>query len=328
MLGFQCSSFYFCQMIQLVTQVPVQPLKNPIDYQSKVFSMGSCFAEHMSAQLEYFGFSTLTNPFGIIFNTISIQQLIKRIVHQEFYTSEDVFLHNELWQSFEIHSALSGTDQTSYLNECNQRLVSSKAFLQSATHFILTLGTSWVYRHKGHVVANCHKVPNSHFEKSLLSTAENTEALQQIIALVRQLNPNIQFLFTVSPVRHIKDGYLENQISKGNLLQAVYTSLQEDEKVYYFPSYEIVLDELRDYRFFAADLIHPNALAIEYIWERFTQSAISTDVHSIMQEVQALKRALQHRPLHESTQAWKQFVQQLETKVNNFELRYPHILLR
>lgn len=311
--------------MQLLTHVPVIPLENPISYQAKVFSMGSCFAEHMSEKLRYFGFDSDANPFGIIFNALSMQRLVERIVQQQAFTEADIFFHNELWQSYEVHSALSSTEATTYLANINTQLKATRDCLENATHFIFTLGTSWVYTHQGKVVANCHKVPQSQFEKKLLSAAETLSGLSQMVALVRKLNPSIQFIFTVSPVRHTKDGFLENQVSKGNLLQAIYTYLQNDAKAYYFPAYEIVMDELRDYRFFAADMIHPNSLAIDYIWEQFSSHAIDSSCGPIMKEVADLKKALHHRPQHQNTQAWAQFQLQLEQKIADFKQKYPRI---
>jgi hypothetical protein len=238
-----------------------------------------------------------------------------------------IFLYNELYQYYEIHSELSTTHPDLYLSEINNRLETTRNALREATHLILTLGTSWVYTHQGEVVANCHKVPNSQFEKKLISAEENEQALFNCIELVRQLNPTIQFIFTVSPVRHSKDGFLENHLSKGNLLQAIYNLKQKDSELYYFPAYEIVMDELRDYRFFAADLIHPNALAIAYIWERFTRYGINSESYPVMKEVAGLKRALQHRPQHENTQAWAQFQFQLSQKVTDFKQKFPEVKL-
>jgi len=310
--------------MQLLTHVPVIPLELPISYQAKVFSMGSCFAEHMSEKLAFHGFSTLTNPFGIIFNALSMQRLVARIVQQQAFTEADIFFHNELWQSYEVHSALSSTEASTYLANLNAQLIATRDCLEKATHCIFTLGTSWVYTHQGNVVANCHKVPNSQFEKKLLSAEENQIALQKIKDCIHQINPNLQFIFTVSPVRHTKDGFTENHISKGNLLQAI-NNVQQSTNDYYFPAYEIVMDELRDYRFFAADLIHPNSLAIDYIWERFSTHAIESSCGSIMKEVAEIKRALHHRPQHQNTQAWAQFQHQLEQKIADFKQKYPSI---
>lgn len=310
--------------MQLLTHVPVIPLEPPISYQAKVFSMGSCFAEHMSEKLRYYGFDSDANPFGIIFNAISMQRLVERIVQQQAFTEADIFFHNELWQSYEVHSALSTTDAESYLVQLNAQLKATRDYFEKATHCIFTLGTSWVYTHQGNVVANCHKVPNSQFEKKLLSAEENQIALQKIKDCIHQINPSLQFIFTVSPVRHTKDGFTENHISKGNLLQAI-NNVQQSTNDYYFPAYEIVMDELRDYRFFAADMIHPNSLAIDYIWERFSTHAIESSCRPIMKEVAEIKRALHHRPQHQNTQAWAQFQHQLEQKIADFKQKYPSI---
>lgn len=312
--------------MQLHTPVPVNPIENPLSYQAKVFSMGSCFAEHMNEKLRYYGFDSDANPFGIIFNALSMQRLVARIVQEQAFTEADIFFHNELWQSYEVHSRWSTTEAERYIHQLNSLLFTAHEQLVQATHFILTLGTSWVYTFANQVVANCHKVPNVQFEKRLL-TAEDTEgALAEIMRLVRQINPKIQFVFTVSPVRHTKDGFTENHISKGNLLQAIYNLKQNDNKWYYFPAYEIMMDELRDYRFFAADLIHPNALAIDYIWERFSTQMMTPHTIHIMGELQSLQRVLQHRPQHQDTAAWVQFQHFKQTQLAQFKERYPEVL--
>ena len=311
--------------MQLQTFVPINNLSSALNYQSKLFSLGSCFAEHMNEKLAFHGFSTLTNPFGILFNAVSMLRLLERSVLQEWYTQDDLFFHNELWQSYEVHSALSATDGETYLTTLNAQLKATRDYLETATHCILTLGTSWVYTYNGKVVANCHKVSQSQFEKQLLSAEDNLKAVQKIETLLLELNPNICFILTVSPVRHSKDGYLENQVSKGNLLNAVYHHIHSSNAAYYFPAYELVVDELRDYRFYGPDLIHPNAIAIDYVWERFKIHAISKNCYPIMEEIHALKIAIQHRPHHENTQAWLKFKDQLAQKIAAFKMRHPLI---
>ena len=209
------------------TQIPIRKYDFPIDYTSKVLLLGSCFAENMAQKFEYFKFDTVVNPFGIIFNPISLEKLIVRSIRKNYFTEEDIFFHNEAWHCYEVHSELSNPDKEEFLENLNQLIDSTNQQLANATHVIITLGTSWVYRHiESHeIVANCHKVPQKQFVKELLSIAQIEESLQHIISEIQAINPNCKFIFTVSPVRHIKDGFVENNLSKAHLIAALQSSI-------------------------------------------------------------------------------------------------------
>jgi len=268
--------------IDLLLSTPISISKSnfPIDYQSKMILMGSCFAENIGNKFQYFKFNTLVNPFGIIFNSVSIEKMIERVVLQKTFSKEDIFYHNERWHSYEVHSDCSTDDPEALLNNLNQLLSETKKQLQEATHFIITYGTSWVYRNieTNAIVANCHKVPQKQFTKELLSIDRIQKSIQNTISLIATLNPKCNFIFTVSPVRHLKDGFVENQVSKAHLIAAIYaTTNPKQQTLNYFPSYEIMMDELRDYRFYADDMIHPSPMAIDYIWERFTATQIEAN---------------------------------------------------
>src|SRR5690606_6417218 len=246
---------------------------NPIGYTSKIFSVGSCFAENMADKFQYFKFDITANPFGILFHPLAIENMFARIVEKRLFTENDIFYYNEQWHSFEVHSSLNHSENDVFLAQLNKTLEKIHFEILNGTHAIITLGTAWVYRNKesGNPVANCHKVPQKHFDKELLSIAAIEKSMETTVALLQKLNPGMNVIFTVSPVRHIKDGFTENQVSKSHLISAVYHFLNNDAKVFsgvadFFPSYEILLDELRDYRFYAEDMLHPNQLAIDYIW--------------------------------------------------------------
>ena len=253
------------------TQIPITPQEPKIDHGSKVLLLGSCFVENIGRKLEYHKFQTLQNPFGILFHPAAIASFFEDVLQQKVFSEEDIFFHNERWHNFSAHSALSRINQEELLSELNSAVGKTGSFLKEASHVIITLGTAWGYKLKtsGKIVANCHKVPQREFEKELL---EVNSKIQRCVNIIKKLNPKACIIFTVSPVRHLKDGFVENQQSKARLISAVHMAVSRDEKANYFPSYEIMMDELRDYRFYAEDMVHPNQVAINYTWKRFTET--------------------------------------------------------
>lgn len=315
--------------IDLLLSTPISISKSnfPIDYQSKMILMGSCFAENIGNKFQYFKFNTLVNPFGIIFNSVSIEKMIERVVLQKTFSKEDIFYHNERWHSYEVHSDCSTDDPEALLNNLNQLLSETKKQLQEATHFIITYGTSWVYRNieTNAIVANCHKVPQKQFTKELLSIDRIQKSIQNTISLIATLNPKCNFIFTVSPVRHLKDGFVENQVSKAHLIAAIYDNLKTEHlelNTDYFPSYEIMMDELRDYRFYADDMIHPSPMAIDYIWERFTATQIEANAITTMELVQTIQKGLAHRPFNPNSESHQKFEANLKEKIATLEAQY------
>ncbi|TRX38846.1 GSCFA domain-containing protein [Flavobacterium sp. ZT3R18] len=312
------------------TQIPIPNHPNPIDYNSKIVSLGSCFAENMGDKFQYFKFQSTTNSFGIIFNPVAIERIIDRVVNDTLFTEEDVFFHNERWHCFEVHSDLSHSNPEDLLGNLNQILRETKKQLQEATHIIITYGTSWVYRNveKDAIVANCHKVPQKQFAKELLTVATIQGSIENTIHLIQSINPDCNFIFTVSPVRHLKDGFVENQVSKAHLITSVYHVLKESVGVLpsgargLFPSYEIMMDELRDYRFYAEDMLHPSPMAVDYIWERFKESTISETVYTTMDAVESVQRSLQHRPFNPHSENHKKFELNLQAKIATLVAQY------
>lgn len=302
---------------------------HPIDYNSKIVSLGSCFAVNMGDKLDYFKFQNTTNPFGIIFNPVSIEKLVARVVDQKRFTEEDVFFHNEWFQCFEVHSDLSSENKEKFLNSLNAKLELMHLKIKEATHVLLTYGTSWVYQEKnsGAVVANCHKMPQFHFDKHILSVATIEAAIQNTVDAIRKVNSNCAFTFTISPVRHIKDGLVENQRSKAHLITALQNLLSDHLLDYasYFPAYEIVMDELRDYRFYGDDLLHPSTMAIDYIWQRFRATTISEVISSVLDEVDAIQKSLMHKPFYPTSEKHQKFQSQLQEKIATLQENYPII---
>jgi hypothetical protein len=313
--------------MNFTTRIPISISNNPIDYTSKIVSLGSCFAENIGAKFEYFKFQNLVNPFGIIFNPISIESLINRAVNKIEFTENDLFFHNELWHCYEVHSDLSNDNKEDFLLTLNQILKETNQQLTDATHIIITYGTSWIYKLKssGAVVANCHKVPQIQFDKEILSVEVIGKSIQNILDVIQKANPNCNVIFTISPVRHLKDGFLENQRSKAHLITALHASIFHLPTSMYFPSFEIMMDELRDYRFYAQDMLHPNQVAIDFIWERFCESAIAEEANPIMQEVLDIQKSLAHRPFNPNSDNHLKFLVNLNTKISTLTKKFPQI---
>ncbi len=314
--------------MNFTTTIPISKSSNPIDYDSRIISLGSCFAQNIGEKFSYFKFQNTVNPFGIIFNPVSIENLISRVVNNQKFTENDIFFHNDLWHCFEVHSELSHSDKTIFLDRLNQILSDFHLQIFKSTHFQITYGTSWVYRNKSSnsVVANCHKLPQSQFEKEILSVATIEESIQNTIDLIQKVNPNCQFIFTVSPVRHIKDGFVENQRSKAHLISALHNFVTLSlSKCNYFPSYEIMMDELRDYRFYAEDMLHPSQMAIDYIWKRFSENYISEENFATMDEVCSIQKGLAHRPFNPNTASHQKFLNTLKNKIVKLQEQFPRI---
>ena len=313
--------------MQFRTQIPITKNENTINYSSKLVLLGSCFAENIGEKFQYFKFQTTVNPFGIIFNAVSLEKLIRRSVTKCYFTENDIFFHNDLWHCFEVHSELSHPDKETFLKSLNHLIDSTHQQLNDSTHIIITLGTSWVYRNieNNQIVANCHKVSQKEFIKELLTIEQTEESLKNCISLIQSINPNCNFIFTVSPVRHIKDGFTKNTLSKAHLIAAVHKIIKNNRSVNYFPAYEIMMDELRDYRFYAEDMLHPNQTAIDYIWIQFFENYISETEFGLMNEICSIQKGLQHRPFNPNTESHQKFLNNLKTKMTTIEKKLPFI---
>ena len=314
--------------INLQTHIPFS--KNtckPIDYNSKIILLGSCFSDNIGQKLSYHKFQSILNPFGILFHPRAIETIIKNAITKEEYTEKDIFFFNERWQSFTAHSKLSSSSKEEIIEKLNKASASINTALKSSTHIIITLGTSWVYRllESDKIVANCHKVSQHKFKKELLSIVEINKSLSSIISLIRKVNPDINFIFTVSPIRHLKDGFIENQQSKSHLISALHQIIKNQENTFYFPSYEIMMDELRDYRFYKEDMIHPNQIAINYIWEKFYENWLSDEAIDLKKEVIKIQRGLEHKPFNPDSKKHQQFLSSLQGKIEILKKKYAHI---
>ena len=313
--------------MKLQTKIALQPEKHQIDYSSKVLLLGSCFATNIGEKFEYFKFQHLVNPFGIVFHPIAIEKLVTRAINETYFTEDDIFCHNEQWCCYEVHSELSEAEKEMYLQVLNKKLIQLNEYIKSASHIIFTYGTSWVYRfiETDSLVANCYKVPQKKFLKELLSEEEISASIDNTVTLIKSVSPEVNVIITVSPVRHVKDGLIANSRSKAHLLSAVHKEISAAQRTHYFPSFEIMMDELRDYRFYKEDLIHPNNTAISIIWEAFKEVWISSNTNEMQKEITTIQKGLQHRPFNSQSETHALFLKNLQEKIEGLKKQYSHI---
>lgn len=283
----------------------------------------------MSTRLTQSKWQTLTNPNGILFNPLSVTDALSSYIEDRRYAQESLFYLNELWQHWDFHSRFSNVDQASALKEMNQSISDAHRFLKTADWLIITLGSAYQYfhRHDSEInlpVANCHRAPGQWFEKRLLKTDDIIQNLQQSIERLQQFNPSLKIIFTISPVRHIRDGVIENNRSKARLLEAVHTITETHAGCFYFPAYELAIDVLRDYRFYDIDMVHPNYACTQYIWEQFTSICMSADAKEAMIFMKDITTAFQHRTRFPDTMAHQQFLTTYGRKVQLLKERYPY----
>ncbi|WGD33672.1 GSCFA domain-containing protein [Olleya sp. YS] len=305
---------------------------NQIDYHSKVLLLGSCFSENIGETFEYYKFQNYINPFGVLFHPKAIETLVSNALNGKKYTENDIFLNNEQFHCYDAHSRISNPTKSLVLHQLNAALQKTNHYLKHATHVVITLGTAWVYRLQDtkQIVANCHKMPQKQFDKTLLSVDDILLSLQVITNQIEKVNPNVNIIFTVSPVRHVKDGFVENTQSKSHLITAIHQFLHrqssiKNHKSYYFPAFEIMMDQLRDYRFYKEDMIHPNAIAIQFIWERFKEVWISKSAEETIEDVTYIQKGIQHKPFNPKSEAHLKFIEQLESKKQLLAIKFPQI---
>jgi len=314
--------------MELQTKVPLSHLNFQIDYNAQILLLGSCFSDHIGALFSKHQFNTLSNPFGIIFHPIPLASLIQRIVQKNYFTEDAFFFHQEQWYSYELHSSMGRTNLSEALRNANEILDLAHNFLNKASHVFITLGTAWGYMLNNTTVTNCHKQYASLFHKELASISLIENALEQIQDAMTYLNSDLNVVYTVSPVRHLKDGFTENSIGKAHLLAGIHAhkeKAKDSKSVSYFPSYEIVMDELRDYRFYKMDLIHPNELAIAYIWESLEAGTFTAATKILLKEVVSIQNGLDHRPFNPTAEAHKKYLQTLGRRMAKIKRQYPHM---
>ena len=310
-----------------------------ISHYQKLLLIGSCFTENIGTKLKHHKFDVLENPNGILFNPISITKSITSYISNKKYTEADLFYQNESWNSWEHHSRFSHPDKVQCLEKINQSQQQAHGFLKSADWLMITLGSAFAYTLNfpenipgensaaivGDVVANCHKVPTDKFNKKLLSQNEIVIALQQMLDKLLAFNPAIKVIFTISPVRHLRDGFVENNRSKATLIQAIHSMVDNSKNLFYFPAYELVIDDLRDYRFYAEDMVHPNYAATNYVWDKFITACIDTAAQQLMKEINTINAAKSHKPFNPTSEQHKKFLQLNLERVNELSKHHPYI---
>jgi hypothetical protein len=314
-------------------ELHVKPFANQFNIRQKVMLTGSCFTEHISSRLRELRFGVMDNPAGVVFNPLSIEQAIADWIANRRYSTEDIFHHNEIWQSWNFHGSFASVNANECLERMNTRTTEAHAFLKNAGWLIITLGSAFVYTlndeslggTKDMVVANCHKVPASHFTHRLATMEEVEASLTNIILAVGDYNPACRILFTISPVRHYREGLVENNISKGILHNAVYAMQQQFSRVHYFPAYELIIDDLRDYRFYAEDLVHPNYAATQYVWEKFEAACFDDETRKLIVPLQDILRAFRHKPFNPESAQHAKFLATYHQKAIAFQASNPFL---
>ena len=306
--------------MKFVTSVDITPSVKKISYSDKILLLGSCFADNIGAKFGEHYFQTTVNPYGTLYNPASIAKALSGVVNREMGIG--IVQHNGLWHSFSHHGSFSRTDKEDLVRACEQSRVQLCVALQQATTVMVTFGTAWVYEYEGEVVANCHKLPANQFVRRHLTVNEIVAMWQPIIDAM----PDKHWIFTVSPIRHIKDGLHENQLSKAVLLQSIeLLSELSIANCSYFPSYEIMLDELRDYRFYAEDMVHPSTVAVDYIWQRLVDAYMTADTQNEMRILHQLWRDCHHRFLHPESDEAQSFQEKICKRLQDIQQRYPWI---
>lgn len=316
--------------MQLHLTLDIPKLTRPIAYTDKIMLTGSCFTEHISERLAQHKFTTLSNPNGILFNPLSVADSINGYIDERIYSDNDLFYLNELWNSWDHHTRFSHIDKQAALDGINEAQTKAAAFIRRADWLIITLGSAFQYylKETGKPVSNNHRAPARWFEKRLLSIGAIITALNDTLDKLFALNPGIRVMFTISPVRHIRDGVVDNNRSKARLIEAVHELCYIHDNAFYFPAYELLIDILRDYRYYDIDFVHPNYMATTYVWEHFADACIDRDTLSLMQQVQEIVTARNHKPRFPQTEAHRQFKKNYADKIRNIMQQHPFLDLQ
>ena len=312
-------------MFRTIVEIPLSAFK--ITHQHYVMTLGSCFAENIGKKLNDAFFQVEVNPFGVLYNPVSIRNSIQLLLEKMPFSQEAIFENKGLWQSFSHSSQFSDTNKENCLTNINRRLESASEFFNKTDFLLITFGTAWVFedRKSGSVVSNCHKLPANCFNRRRLTVDEIVVDYSTLITELKIKQPNLRIIFSVSPIRHWKDGAHENNISKSTLLLAVEALQQKFQHVDYFPAYEIHIDELRDYRFCAADMLHPSDVAVDYIWKRFSDTYFDEITIRMKKEFEQFMNDLSHRPLHPDSVEYKLFQQSIAKRKSDIQTKYPFV---
>jgi hypothetical protein len=307
----------------------IQSFPFKISYRDKILFIGSCFSEEIGNKMLDLKFDVLQNPNGILYDPESISDAVFSYIQNRIYKEEDLFQFNDLWHSWKHHSAFSGVNKNDVLQKINVSRSCAHAFLKEAKFVIITLGTAFHYQLKNNNenVANCHKAPADFFIKKLLSIEEIKNELAKVNSALEIFNPGLKIIFTVSPVKHVRDGVVENNHSKARLIEVSHSVCEQKENAFYFPSYELVTEVLRDYRFYKDDLVHPNETAINFVFEKFCDSFLDDSSKKMMTEIKKILSAVNHKPFFKESFEHQKFITAQLKNINKIESDYPFINL-
>jgi hypothetical protein len=313
--------------MELLLPFRVSPSAVKISYSDKICFIGSCFTEEIGRQMQALKFDVLQNPNGILYDPLSISSALVSYTTNKQFNESDLFLLNELWHSWQHHSVFSGIDQQNVLANINRSQTEAHNFLKEAEWLVITAGTSYSYSLKktSEPVANCHKAPRDFFDKKLLPVEEIISSLSNAVARARSFNPKLKIIFTISPVRHVRDGVIENNRSKGRLIEAIHSITEKLPGVFYFPADELVIDVLRDYRFYKDDLVHPSDAATTFVFDNFCNAFFSDGAKKIMEEIKAIVSAMHHKPFQAESAAHKKFMKVQLEKIKKLKIEFPFI---
>lgn len=313
------------------TEVEIKPCEQKLNIEDKIFSIGSCFATELSDLLNDGQLQTLNNPFGTMFNPYSINTAIKRLTNCEYYAENELVEYQNQYISLDHHTSFDSQNLNKTLNKINDEIEKVHPFLKESKWMVVTYGTSFIYEFlpQNKLVANCHKLPGKFFKKRLLTSEELSQSIKQTIDYLKDICPNgVKILFSVSPVRHTKDGMQENMLSKSLLISTLHQVIDNIEDCHYLPIYEIMMDDLRDYRFYKEDMIHPNNQAIKYIFNKFGEAYFSEETQTFINENFKIKQALEHRPTDEQSETYKVFREKLEEKIKLQQSKSKHLIFK
>jgi hypothetical protein len=304
------------------TVVEVDKCSRVIDHGTFTLWMGSCFTENIGAKLAGLKFPVNINPFGVLYNPVSISNSLSILVNEKTFTEDDLFYSNGLWNSFYHHSSFSDPDRETCLQKINDGIKQSSGILEKSAFLFLTFGTARVYRFKetGQIVSNNHKLPHSKFSQELLSVDKIVSNYSLLIKELRNFNSDLQIVFTLSPVRHWKDGATGNLVSKSILMLAISELTRAFDSASYFPAYEIVMDDLRDYRFYDEDMIHVNSQGVDYIWNKFSDAYISKASFPLIKEILSIQQGMNHRPFNPSGPDYHLFLANILARIGEIEM--------
>jgi hypothetical protein len=313
------------------TEVEIPSYNWQTGYTKKNMFIGSCFTENVGNKMAELAYEVDINPFGILYNPVSVGNALQILLDKKMFTESDLIESDGLWHSFYHHGRFSSTNPGEAIRKINERIKTSADFLASTNFLFLTFGTAWVYNYKksGQAVSNCHKISAKEFQKTRLSVKEIIEYLNPILEDIYRMWPEIKIVFTVSPIRHFSDGAIENQRSKAALILAIdeLIRINNNKNLAYFPAYEIVMDELRDYRYYAEDMIHLTDVAVAHIWDRFSEKLIDRKSREISKRINKILLAKRHRPIHQNTVEFKNFIESIINHIDKLTVEFPHINL-